>query len=211
MSLGDRIRLARKKKGMVQRDLAAHFGIATSAVGQWETDATLPDSQRLPELSRLLGVSLDWLASDSPDSTLPELLTPTTMARADTIPVLGTAEGGGDGAVEWNGEVVDRVARPPFLSGATSAYAVFCRNDSMWPRYIEGELIYVHPGRPVTPNCFVVVQIPDGYGKPAKAWIKQFVRRTATKLVLRQFNPKREFDVPLPVFALHRIVGSGES
>jgi phage repressor protein C with HTH and peptisase S24 domain len=142
---------------------------------------------------------------------LPRLLEP-TWRGGETIPVLGVAEAGKDGLVEWNGEVVDRVAKPPFMAGATNAYAVFVQGDSMWPRYSHGELVYVHPGRPVTPGCFVVAQFETPDSPTPRAFIKQYVRRGGTQTVLHQFNPKKDIALATAQLkALHRIVGSGEA
>jgi len=130
----------------------------------------------------------------------------------DRIPVLGIAEGGEDGWSLWNGETVDTVATPPSLMGAPHGYATYVVGTSMEPRYYAGEVIYVHPGKPVTPGAYVVVQVkPKSDGEPPRALIKRLVKRGALKITLEQFNPEKSFDVPLKdVVSIHRIVGSGE-
>jgi len=82
----------------------------------------------------------------------------------------------------------------------------------MVPRYFPGELIYVHPGKPVTIGSFVLVQArARATGEPPRAVIKRLAKRSPTKLVLEQFNPPRSFDVQLKdVLSVHRIMGSGE-
>lgn len=153
----------------------------------------------------------------------PEISAPAKMPTADPIPlprpgldllpIVGAAEGGPDGLMEWNGDVIDRVARPPHLAGARDAYALFVRGTSMEPRYVAGELLYVHPGRPVTPECFVVIQFfRENDGPTPVAWVKQFVRQDSKCVTLRQFNPSKMLKVPSEqVRAIHRIVGSGEA
>lgn len=64
MSLGSRIRQARKDAGLTQKDLANHFDIEPPSVSEWENDKTRPESSRLPELARLLQKSVDWLLAD---------------------------------------------------------------------------------------------------------------------------------------------------
>ena len=131
----------------------------------------------------------------------------------DRIPVLGIAEGGEEGWSLWNGDVVDYAARPPSLAGAPNGYATYVVGSSMEPRYHPGEMIFVHPGKPVAPGNYVVVQVkPKADGEPPRALIKRLVRRTASKITLAQFNPERSFDVALKdIVSIHRIVGSGES
>ena len=131
----------------------------------------------------------------------------------DKIPVLGAGQGGSEGFFPWNGDTIDYVSRPPHLSGAIRAYAVYVVGSSMEPRYYAGELVYIHPGKPVTTGAFVLVQLkPEGEGETPRAFMKRLVRRTATKVTFEQFNPPKEFDIKASdILSMHRIVGSAET
>ena len=61
MTIGKRIALLRKEKGLTQEELATHMGVSPQAVSKWENDKTCPDISALPRLARLLGVSVDEL------------------------------------------------------------------------------------------------------------------------------------------------------
>ena len=137
----------------------------------------------------------------------------TQLGTADRLPVLGLAECGPDGWALWNGEVVDYVARPSNLFGVSHAYAVFVVGSSMEPRYFPGELVHVHPGRPVTIGSFVLVQIrPRQDGEAPRAVIKRLVKRSGNKIVLEQYNPKKSFELKdSDVVSIHRVVASGEA
>jgi SOS-response transcriptional repressor LexA len=132
---------------------------------------------------------------------------------SDKIPVYGAAQGGSDGLFPWNGEIVDYVSRPPHLAGAIGPYAVYVAGSSMEPRYYAGEVVYIHPGRTVTPGAFVLVQVkPGSEGEAPRAFIKRLVRRTATKMTFEQFNPPKELDIKAgDIQSMHRIVGNAES
>ena len=131
----------------------------------------------------------------------------------DKIPVYGAAQGGSEGWFPWNGDVVDYVSRPTHLSGATEAYAVYVAGSSMEPRYYAGELVHIHPGKPITTGAFVLVQVkPESEGEAPRAFIKRLVRRTATKVTFEQFNPPKEIDIKASdIKSMHRIVGTAES
>ena len=135
-----------------------------------------------------------------------------TGAAPRDLPVFGAAVGGDDGAFDFNGAVNEYVARPPILAGVANGYAVYVQGESMEPRYFAGELVHVNPNRPVTTGCFVVVQIRTGDPHmPTRGLIKQFVRRTASRLCLRQFNPRADLDHDLAsVLTVHRIVGASD-
>ena len=63
MTIGKRIALLRKEKGLTQEELANHMGVSPQAVSKWENDQTCPDISALPKLAGLLGVSVDELLS----------------------------------------------------------------------------------------------------------------------------------------------------
>lgn len=79
---GARLREARKSKGMTQKAVAAHFGIARVSVTQWESQTTRPDPARFVEIAKLYGVDLDWLMNGS--GTGPSTSPPTSADIADS-------------------------------------------------------------------------------------------------------------------------------
>ncbi len=64
MTLGEKIREARKKAGLTQEQLAEKLMISRPAITKWEIDRGLPDIENLKALSKLLNVSLDQLLDD---------------------------------------------------------------------------------------------------------------------------------------------------
>ena len=63
MTLGKRIAFLRKDKEFKQDELAEKLGVSAQAVSKWENDQTCPDITLLPELAKLLGVTVDELLS----------------------------------------------------------------------------------------------------------------------------------------------------
>ncbi len=61
MTLGEKIKEARKQCGLTQEQLAEKMLVSRSAIAKWESDKGLPDVQNLKTLSRLLNVSVDYL------------------------------------------------------------------------------------------------------------------------------------------------------
>lgn len=61
--LADRIRRARRIRGMSQARLAKYLGVTTSAVGHWERpEGHRPSLENLVEIAKHLSVSIEWLA-----------------------------------------------------------------------------------------------------------------------------------------------------
>nr|WP_294529053.1 helix-turn-helix transcriptional regulator [uncultured Blautia sp.] len=67
MTLGEKLKEARKQAGLSQEQLAEKLGISRSAVAKWETDKGIPDVDNLKALSGLLSVSIDYLLDDGQD------------------------------------------------------------------------------------------------------------------------------------------------
>ena len=63
LTIGDRIRSARKAAGLNQADLAARVGVSQPAVANWESGVHDPRRMMLTRIAETLGVSPDWLAS----------------------------------------------------------------------------------------------------------------------------------------------------
>lgn len=61
MTLGEKLRAARKRAGLTQEQLAGKLLVSRQAVTKWESDRGLPDVENLKQLSKLLGVSVDYL------------------------------------------------------------------------------------------------------------------------------------------------------
>ena len=76
MTIGKRIGLLRRQKGLTQEELANHMGVSPQAVSKWENDQTCPDISALPKLAGLLGVTVDALLSGKEEQPAVRLLPP---------------------------------------------------------------------------------------------------------------------------------------
>lgn len=61
MTLGEKLKEARKQVGLSQEQLSEKLGVSRSAVAKWETDNGIPDVNNLKAISKLLNVSVDYL------------------------------------------------------------------------------------------------------------------------------------------------------
>lgn len=62
-TLGKRIAALRREKQLKQDELAELLSVSPQAVSKWENDQSCPDISLLPELARILGVTVDELLS----------------------------------------------------------------------------------------------------------------------------------------------------
>lgn len=64
MILADKIIKERKKLGLSQEELAEKMNVSRQAVSKWESAQSIPEIDKLLQLSRLFGVTTDYLLKD---------------------------------------------------------------------------------------------------------------------------------------------------
>lgn len=67
MKLGEKLQRLRKQGGLSQEELAGRLGVSRQAVSKWELGEAIPDTDNVVQLSRLFGVSCDYLLRDEVD------------------------------------------------------------------------------------------------------------------------------------------------
>lgn len=65
MDFADKLSLLRAQKGYSQEQLAAQLNVSRQSVSKWESGVSLPETDKLIGLSRLLNVSIDFLLKDT--------------------------------------------------------------------------------------------------------------------------------------------------
>lgn len=156
-----------------------------------------------------------------------ELAHPAGLPR--DIPIYGTAlgaegrydgvDGAGKHAIEQaaldQSEVLGYLRRAPALAGRKDVYGVYIAGSSMYPRFRDGEGVFVDPKRPPMIGDDVVVHLcgPDDHegDRVSAVLIKCLVRRTAAYVALEQFNPPLTFRIDTrQVKSIHRIIPATE-
>lgn len=64
MTLSEKILALRKDRGYSQEELAEQLRVSRQAVSCWETGSAQPDASNVLQLSKLFGVSTDYLLND---------------------------------------------------------------------------------------------------------------------------------------------------
>lgn len=65
MIFADKLIQLRKQKGWSQEELAEKMDVTRQSVSKWEGDQSVPDIERIIQLSDIFGVSLDYLLKDN--------------------------------------------------------------------------------------------------------------------------------------------------
>jgi len=73
MTLGEKLKQARKEAGYSQEQLAEKLAVSRSAIAKWEADKGMPDVANLKNLAQLLNVSVDYLLAEDDQFSFNEL------------------------------------------------------------------------------------------------------------------------------------------
>lgn len=154
----NRIKVARQIREMRQQDLADRIGVGQSTLSHWENGVYEPDIAAIRKMCAVLDVSVDYLLGLSQVSE--------SASEAVTIPVLGSVPAGIP--LEAIEDVLGWEEIPSSMcNGGKEYFALEVKGDSMWPDYLEGDVVIVRK----TPTCEsgdVCVVYVNGYDATLK-------------------------------------------
>lgn len=68
MTFGEKLQGMRKARGWTQEELAGRIGVSRQALSKWEQNTAMPDTENVLQISKLFGVSTDYLLHDEYES-----------------------------------------------------------------------------------------------------------------------------------------------
>ena len=71
LTFGNKIKSARKEKGLTQKQLAAKIGAAHNSVSDWENDKNKPDPDTIELICGVLDITPNYLLASSLDGFSP--------------------------------------------------------------------------------------------------------------------------------------------
>lgn len=151
---------------------------------------TLPEKDKISETPHAKHPPANPSMAESADGSYLKNKYPETHGK---IPVLGYASGTAETtAINWDYDApIGWVEAPPKLAGVLKASAVIYRGDSMYPRYLDEDVIIMN--RAVMPakgrDC--VFDTKDG-----GTHIKTFLRADKDFYYFKQYSPEKEIKIP---------------
>ena len=142
MTMGQRIALKRKELGLSQEGLGERLGVSRQAIYKWESDAALPEIEKLVNLSREFSVSVGWLLGEEDETAEKPELTPEQLRMVEEIVgrYLAAQPARNEGTPESGGEAAGPEAKKhkrrrwPYVLGAAAAVAVLAGFGSLFSR-----------------------------------------------------------------------------
>jgi hypothetical protein len=218
------------ERNITEREASIDATGKPDALRYIRTRRAMPSAERLDKIAHTLGTTADYLLgksdidSDGKTSGEPPLFSLDDFRKhPKNLPIYGSALGSDIGLRLADGtevaieqvelrmtEPLDFMARPAALAGRKHMYVLTVSGHSMEPRHDHGRRLLVDGRRNARVGDDVIVQLraPTDDGEEVVAvLVKQLVKQRAGVIVLRQFNPPLDFEVPTErVKEVHTIV-----
>lgn len=178
--------------GLTQKGLAERMGLNPAAVNRMLYGRRNIMADEIPVIESYIGQHLDISGDYAQDRASPRGFSDVTQRNfaqdnhphnhpvppriSDMVPVFSC---GGIG-----GAVVDWAARHPCQAGLDGAFAVYVETDDMSPRYFRGELVYLHPSRPLETGRDTLILTTDG-----DALLRRVISQNEGQIGLMSFHP----------------------
>lgn len=202
------VRSRLSQTGKTQRELAAGVGLDPSAISRLLDGGRRLRADEIPKFRAFFEQTASHTTSPSPlpgrtttaaDAEVPWLPSkkqsrPGPRAReraADPIAVLGPLRRLRGGLFELGEIVTEYRARPPQLIGVPGAFALCIPDNGLEPRYSVGEVIYVHPHKPLLLHSWIVLrwQQPEG-----RLVIGRLIDMDEAKIRIEDLKHRQTFD-----------------
>ena len=176
MTIGDKIKIQRKRLGLTQTELGEKLGVKTNAVSKWECNRVedIPTS-KIKAMAVLFEVPPSYLIDDD---SLPPSAAPIDLTSRHRIPILGRIAAGLPLYAEQNIEGYTLTD----LNGGAEYFALRGTEDSMNAARIEdGDVIIVRRQDEVENGELAVVMVGDD-----DATVKRFYSTDSTVTLMPQ-------------------------
>ena len=158
----NRLKELRKKLGLSQQELADALSVHQTLISQIERGAVVPSGSLMVELADYFGVSVDYMLGREEADLVPPMM---DRAVVD-INVYGRIPAGVP--VEAIEEIIDTEQIPAaMLAGGHEYFALSVRGDSMYPVYLDGDIVIVRKQETCETGDDCVVYI-NGYDATLK-------------------------------------------
>lgn len=170
---GAQIKKYREAAGLLQSDVARHFGISPQAVQQWESDDTVPRGRRLAELAKILKCTVSDLMFGNGIKYIEEtrqlLLEGGKLAEPSEkygVPCQDAHTTGNKVPVfRWprqseSEQLISFMYCPRDCKPGTVAYLI--EDSSAAPDYLLRDVIYIEPSDEPDSGKAVVYRLNDG-------------------------------------------------
>lgn len=156
----NRLKEIRKANKLNQTEFAKKFNISQQTISNWENGVTDIDIESLTAISKTFNLTIDYILGETEDaidiSKIKNIMPiPQSLTK---LPIIGTITAGYDGTAREEDlgeiEVLDIA-----LNGYATeeCFVLRIKGNSMYPQFIDGDLVLVHKQNHVDSGTIAVV------------------------------------------------------
>lgn len=172
--ISKKIRQLRSEQGWTQKQLSERLNVGKTTVSNYETGYSEPDLEILNKISKLFGVSIDYLLGNNSSSKTQDYI---------TINVYGSIPPGIPIEAIEDIEDTEDLSLKEYDGGKTYL-GLKVNGDSMYPKYLDGDTIIIEK----TPDCESGIDAAvyvNGY----EATLKTIIKNDDGTVTLKPINP----------------------
>ena len=176
--LENRLKEARNRVGISQKEIAKQLFISQQAYAKYETGSSTPNPETLNKIANILNTSVDYLLGNSSSPDIKE------KEKGVKIPVLGYVAGGVP--IEAIEDIIDWEEIPESMARRGEYFGLQIKGHSMEPKICEGDIVIVRK-QPDIESSEVAIVIVNGDEGTCKKVVKH-----SNGISLISFNPTYE-------------------
>ena len=162
--MGERIRAARRKRGLSQADLAQRLGVSQPAVANWESGAHDPRHIILGKLAETLDVSRTWLSEGDARTTPPGPETASGYLRRPLVhvPIISAENAavvGDNPHMDPRDMALDYI---PVTSVSARLFAIFADDDAVNLAFPKDTIVVIDYGERTPVDSAFFLAAPHG-------------------------------------------------
>ena len=180
--LSERLRLARERAGLGQKEVAAALGVKRPTITYYELGKRKPDPDRLPEIARVLNTTVAFLAeeTDDPHRPVPDEI---PIGKTRRIPIVEHITFGAPVTAENFGSEWEEVMEEE-MDGEATYFFLRVKGNAMEPKMDAGSLALVREQPTVEDGQIAAVLLR---GKEEVEFYR--VYEDGKRLILKADNP----------------------
>lgn len=199
-SIGPNLKKLISEKGITAKDLAAKVGVSPTHISYVLNNKRKPSFELLDSIADVLGVKLIDIVKESSSEYS------TRTQQTVTIPVLGNIPAGAP--IEAVEDIIGWEEIPKdWLNGDREYFSLLVRGDSMYPEYIDGDVVIVRRQSTCDSgdDCVVMVNDKDATLKKVNIYPDGLELKAINKMYGKRKFTKQEI-LSLPVTILGVVV-----
>lgn len=213
------VQVAKRLSGKTGEQLAELAGVSPGYLSRMSNGKRTITTRFLDQLAGALDMSTEQfyrhLSDTPPDEPTKTKATGrqiTNPLKPFTVPIFGSLTGGGEDYLEVTDEYLEQIPAPASLMEVQGSYALYMPGNTMEPRYLEGEPLFVNPKKPPIPGDYAAIQHLS-VSDEKELLVVQVVRYEGIENGKRVFSRHNGQNLKIAtekMRAMHKIIATGE-